>query len=279
MLGRLIAALLSLNFIIISAFAVDANQTLAGGQYAYYGNGLELQNNPNLKDDLHKILNSPHVFRPKQPDMIGNCSSEKNCYRHRSMSYSEARLVVFSQLHIERDSQGTYVEDVYCMKKNYFKDPRQIANQHNIVNIEHTWPQSRFSNSFGKEVQKTDLHHLFPTDSKANNIRANHSFGEAPSHVPRRDLCDESTLHSRGSSFVFNPPVEHHGNVARAIFYFSVKYKLPIDNEEEKILRRWHAEDPVDDEERARHAKIVELQRTRNPFIDHPDLVAEIRDF
>ena len=41
------------------------------------------------------------------------------------------------------------------------------------MNTEHTWPQSKGATG----AAKSDLHHLFPTDSKANSIRGNHPFG------------------------------------------------------------------------------------------------------
>jgi uncharacterized protein len=41
-------------------------------------------------------------------------------------------------------------------------------------------------------------------------------------------------------------------------------------------LRSWHAADPVDDFERRRHQRIVQVQGNRNPFIDRPAFAAAI---
>ena len=83
-----------------------------------------------------------------------------------------------------------------------------------------------------------------------------------------------------GSSLTaFEPPENHRGNVARALFYFSVRYKIQIDPLEEGYLRDWHREDPVDAEERKRNDEIFKIQQNRNPFIDEPLLVDDIRDF
>jgi endonuclease I len=54
---------------------------------------------------------------------------------------------------------------------------------------------------------------------------------------------------------------------------------LPIDPRLEAVLRKWHKDDPVDDEERDRNEKIMKLQGNRNPFIDYPELVDKINDF
>ena len=39
------------------------------------------------------------------------------------------------------------------------------------------------------------------------------------------------------------------------------------------VLIRWNRQDPVNQTERRRNNKIEQLQGTRNPFIDDPDLV------
>jgi endonuclease I len=41
-------------------------------------------------------------------------------------------------------------------------------------------------------------------------------------------------------------------------------------------LLRWHAEDPVSEQELQRNERIFRLQGNRNPFIDHPDLASAI---
>ena len=77
----------------------------------------------------------------------------------------------------------------------------------------------------------------------------------------------------------FEPPVEHKGNVARALFYFAVRYDMRIAAHEEFFLRQWNVIDPVDDEEIARNNEIERLQGNRNPFIDDAALVELIEDF
>lgn len=48
----------------------------------------------------------------------------------------------------------------------------------------------------------------------------------------------------------------------------------------ERTLRDWHAQDPPDASELARNEEIFQLwQGNRNPFIDHPEWVAQISNF
>ena len=48
---------------------------------------------------------------------------------------------------------------------------------------------------------------------------------------------------------------------------------------QEAFLRKWNDEDPVDDAEMERNNQIEKLQGDRNPFIDFPNLVDEIKEF
>ncbi len=202
---------------------------------------------------------------------------------HRSFSYKEARRKLFNELHLEKDDHGYYVVGVYCLDKNYPFNGEHPGNRlpdASILNTEHTWPQSKFSSAFPKETQKTDLHHLFPTRSRINSERGNYPFAEV--NRERNLSCDgpeSGSPASGGNGTYFEPPESHKGNVARAMFYFSVRYKMPIDSIQEGYFRQWNKEDPVDQAEKDRHEKVAALQKNRNPFIDDPSLVEKISDF
>ena len=200
-----------------------------------------------------------------------------------SYNYREARTKLFNEIHLERDEKGYFIKGVYCQEKYYPFNGEAPGNRlpnSDKFNTEHTWPQSKFSRRFNANVQKTDLHHLFPTFSKINSERGNFPFAEVDNQ--RQVSCGES--HSgqalnTGSGIYFEPPDTHKGNVARAMFYFSVRYQIAIDPIQEEYLKVWHREDPVDLAEKTRHEKIFKLQRNRNPFIDSPELVQRISDF
>ena len=47
----------------------------------------------------------------------------------------------------------------------------------------------------------------------------------------------------------------------------------------EKQLRTWHAKYPVTDHDNKVNDLVFGIQKNRNPFIDHPEWVAMIKDF
>ncbi|MBY0516656.1 MAG: endonuclease [Bacteriovoracaceae bacterium] len=264
----------------LSALAQDPTQTVSG-RLAYYGEDFSTQETSGLKEKLYTILNSDHQFKAGQFDKIGSCRSTSYCYQHSAVGYSRARVIMFGDLFMERDSGGMFVQEVYCNKKVYYKSADQVSSMGNIVNIEHTWPQSKFTPSYNKEMQKSDLHHLYPSDSKANGVRGNFPFG-MPANIKAMemvDLCGPSDISNENGGMVFTPPAQHRGNVARSLFYFSVRYQMPIDADQEATLREWHKDDPADKEEMERNDKISKYQFTRNPFIDFPELADSIKDF
>lgn len=204
---------------------------------------------------------------------------------HRVLGYTKARQVLLGQIYLENSGGEYSITDVYCQKRFTSRDfgrgsglgPDQIPDN-TVLNTEHTWPQSHFTGSFPTDMQKSDLHHLFPTDSEMNSTRGNHKFAELAG--PTEPLkCPASRFAHTAIGYRFEPPLEHRGNVARALFYFSVRYRIHIDNDEEGFLRKWHYEDPVDREELRSHQMIFEAQGNRNPFVDRPDLVNQIADF
>jgi deoxyribonuclease-1 len=202
---------------------------------------------------------------------------------HVSFSYENARRQLFNVIHLEQDTKGYYIQDVYCVEKYYpfagAAPGNRLPNSAEF-NTEHTWPQSKFSKLFAAAIQKTDLHHLFPTFAKINGQRGNLPFAEVLKGAPL--FCDESQIgkaENINSGTYFEPPAGHKGNVARAMFYFSIRYKIEIDATQEYYLRLWHREDPVDANEKSRHEKVAYLQLNRNPFIDNPELVDSIADF
>ncbi len=200
----------------------------------------------------------------------------------KKLRYEEARKFLFGKLHLEGETEDRFIKDVYCQKKfdkNSKVGEMRIPNSAHI-NCEHTWPQSRFNRKIDKNLQKGDLHHLYPSEMVANAIRSNHIFAEVEGKEAS-SLCPQSHSGVAIDTKIaaFEPPFEHKGNTARSLFYFSVRYKLSIGELEEKYLRRWHKEDPVDDQERKRNNEIEEIQKNRNPFIDFPDAVELIEDF
>lgn len=236
-----------------------------------------------LKNMLFEILASKHMKVRNGDDIVAaQCDGVNKCYSHQRLGYKTARRVLFGELHLEEDADGYFVKDVYCEKIISRKITRVgpgIIPNNNILNCEHTWPQSRFSRAFEKGLQKSDLHHLFPTDSQGNSTRGNYEFGEVDGRPVNEDCKASYYGAEKFSGRYFEPPESHRGNVARALFYFAVRYKMKIRETEEEYLRKWHEDDPVDQEEMDRNDGIFDIQYNRNPFIDYPELVDSISDF
>ncbi len=233
-----------------------------------------------IKSVLFKILSSSHLKQSGSFDkLVASCSGAgaSQCYQQVSLSYETARKHLFGQLHLEQSAQGHSIQEVYCHKTiTRGVGPMRIPAATD-VNCEHTWPQSKFTARFSKNTQKGDLHHLYPSDDVANSTRGNHPFGEVNGEALQD--CEDSSIGSIKGELHFEPPADHKGNVARALFYFSVRYQMPIDPIQEGFLKKWHREDPVDAAEEARNNSIFEIQGNRNPFIDFPQLAESIRDF
>jgi hypothetical protein len=155
----------------------------------------------------------------------------------------------------------------------------------------------------------TDLHHLIPARRALNFIRSNYVPGivQTPDSGdwPRPNGANFGTPdagHPLMAGFpgatgnaakVFTPPTELRGDFARNYFYMATRYytedtcwntnegvtRANINTWLENLLRNWHANDPVSDEERTRNDWIERIQGNRNPFVDHPEWVDKISDF
>jgi hypothetical protein len=269
-----------------------AQAALVSEEIPYYGKEFydELQagvTNKSLAMRLKVILKAYHTAHKGELDEI-NASCVGNCYAHASIGYNAARVFLLGNFYLIKTGNGYGVHDVYCdhdiapedFKGGRAAGPNQIPDDR-VVNVEHTWPQSRFTNRYPTDLQKADLHHLFPANSKMNSIRGNNPFGEVTRDTQQLACKNVRTGTAAGGNGeeIFEPPREHRGNVARALFYFATRYDLQIDPQQEAFLRKWHKEDPVDQEEMDRNEKIFALQKDRNPFVDYPELVDKIDNF
>ncbi len=184
--------------------------------------------------------------------------------QHTTLDYRKAREHLFSTI----DNRDGWVEGVYTGLRVQTK---KIPNP-NVMNCEHSWPQSRLSGA-----AKSDLHHLFPADSFANKTRSNIYFGDVIKVVWEKGGSKLGDNIRQKRAFEVRP--EQRGNTARAMFYIATIYDYEIPFWEEEPLRQWHIQDPVDDLERKRNDAIEKIQGNRNPFVDHPEFVEKIADF
>ena len=158
------------------------------------------------------------------------------------------------------------------------------SGEGDCYNREHLWAQS-WTNNDGDE--KTDLHHVYPTDGYVNNRRSNYAFGEVrnASWTSQNGGKLGNNTVSGYSGTVFEPIDEYKGDIARALMYVSVRYyqedgswatsdmtnKSVIKDWAMTMLIRWHEEDPVSQKEIDRNNAVYGIQHNRNPFIDNPD--------
>jgi hypothetical protein len=186
----------------------------------------------------------------------------------KSLGYSAARTVMYSSL----DNRDGWLRCVYTGLKFPAGNRPGHGPGGKTMNCEHTWPQGSFNK---QEPMRSDMHHLYPTETRANGIRGHKDFRE----LGEDEGQAVGSIGARTTRDAFEPPAEHKGNVARALFYFSVKYKRGLPSKTEEVLRVWNISDPVDEAERNRNDGIYSHQNSRNFFVDHPEYVARISDF
>jgi endonuclease I len=125
-------------------------------------------------------------------------------------------------------------------------------------NKEHVWPQSKLGTA-----SDSDLHNLKPSNPTINSSRGNLPF-----------VAGTGAYGVRGSGWF--PGEDDKGDIARIVFYMNTRWGLAINSGIGSLSTfiQWHNEDPVDDFERSRNESIYANQNNRNPYIDHPELVA-----
>lgn len=171
-------------------------------------------------------------------------------------------------------------------------------------NREHMMPQSTYNSNY---PMYSDLHYVIPTDARINQLRSNYPYGIAGStnfytFSNTSKISRNGTANSGYTGRVYEPINEFKGDVARSLLYFAVRYESklssfnfyngsspandtsPLDGTQEKafenwyiqMLLQWHAQDPVSKREIDRNNAVFNIQKNRNPFIDHPEWVSAI---
>jgi len=166
------------------------------------------------------------------------------------------------------------------------------SGESDCYNGEHVVPQSTYSSS---SPMVGDIQQLLPTDGYVNNRRNNFPFANVAN--PTWTSTNGSKLGNVSmagySGLAFEPIDEFKGDMARILFYFATRYETQVDSwtvfpmfngtENQvfkpaflEILKTWHQNDPVSAKEIYRNDKAYLYQGNRNPYIDHPEYVAEI---
>lgn len=197
------------------------------------------------------------------------------------------------------------VWDMYSIKADgtasYFYNFSQTCGTYNseadCYNREHSFCDSWLG---AASPQRSDAHHIVPTDGYVNNRRNNYPHGKVGSvtwtstNGSKLGSSDASTGYS---GTVFEPIDEFKGDFARMFFYVATRYEDKIagwasnGNAGEllagnaypayktwfyTLMAQWSRQDPVSQKEITRNNVIYGFQHNRNPYIDYPELVEYI---
>ncbi len=236
-----------------------------GGPCAIDAGDADLDGTPDASDDCPYLPGDCDAAPSGSDDELESALRTEHA-GHDTLNYTEARVHMFAWI----DNVDGEVEGVYTGKKVATVEIPDASQ----LNTEHTWPQGR---SGGDPATESDLHHIFPTDPDANQERASLNFGVVVN--AEWEVGGSKRGRDAGGDTRFEPRDQHKGDAARAIFYYAVIYGQDVPAYEEEVLRQWHADDPPDDRERRRNQAIDNVQGSRNPFIDFPELVGRISDY
>jgi endonuclease I len=193
---------------------------------------------------------------------------------HTVLGYNTGRDRMFET--IDDPTGHDTIECVYSGRRIYA--PTRLEAQAQGFNTEHTWPQSFFGSA---DPMVSDVNHLYPTDAEPNSRRANYPFGPV-ANITWQDGTSKLGTRSTGE-IVFEPRDVHKGDVARALFYFLLRYPSNYGGymaaTQEADLRVWYKFDPVSTKEILRNSAIATYQGKRNPLIDHPEFIDRITYF
>ena len=204
-------------------------------------------------------------FRGRSGQDLLRAYRKMDASKRKNIDYSTVRKLVFTLI----DNVGGKVTCAYTGREYTRGDVPDDKD----MNIEHVWPQSKGA----KGTAKTDMHHLFSTDSEANSKRGSLPFGI----VTQNEWEKGGSILGRDKDGAecFMPRKEVRGNVARAIFHFATVYGFRIDAKEEAILRQWAKDDPADEAELARMLRVMGEQGTANYYVQFPGILERVDTF
>jgi len=196
----------------------------------------------------------------------------------------------------ETDKDPNNPNNVIGIYSRFSMNAAAAYDNGNGWNREHVWAKSR--GDFGTaNGPGTDLHHLRVEDVSTNSARSNRAFDDGGTqYVDASGTYSGATpAKSSSTNYTWYPGDEVKGDVARMLFYMATRYEgengepdleltedvLPNTDKQPlhgvlSSLLAWHNADPVSAEEINRNNIVYGYQNNRNPYIDHPEYVAEI---
>ncbi|MEQ8360548.1 MAG: endonuclease [Cytophagales bacterium] len=208
---------------------------------------------------------------------------------HTEYTYTSSGTDVWDILK-ETDRDPNDSNNVILIYSNRSVNAAQEYNSGAGWSREHVWAKSRgdFGTSKGAG---TDVHHLRPCDVSVNSTRNNRNFDNCISCIDVIDNGFNTGSKTDANLYIFEPPANVKGDIARMIFYMALRYEgegsepdLELTNTLQSntsktplhatlnTLLAWNREDTVDGFERNRNQVIYSYQGNKNPFIDYPEL-------
>jgi endonuclease I len=231
-----------------------------------------------LKSELHSIISNGHIDNGYDELYNGYINTDSDNYYENDGSV------------LDMYSENPSGADPYYYTHNN-NTCGTYNSENDCYNREHIVPQSVFNEG---SPMKSDIHFVVPTDGYVNNRRSSYAFGEVSnaSWTSMNGSKLGSNTYPGYSGTVFEPIDEFKGDIARMLFYFATRYETQIDSwshtmfngTEDQVFAdwfldmiiEWHNNDPVNQRELDRNQAAYNYQGNANPFIDHPEWVAQI---
>jgi len=264
-----------LSFVLISTFA----QIPTG-----YYDGTAGLSGAALKTKLKQIITNGHVDNGYNGLWTGYATTDRDNIAMAGYENNNTILDIYSE-----NPNGT---DPYSYTYPGGQCSGSSGPEGLCYNREHVVPQSLFNSN---APMVSDIHFIRPTDAKVNGMRSNFPYGKVGSaSFTSQNGSKLGTSVSPGySGTVFEPVDAFKGDIARMILYFVTRYETQLSGFgtgnmlggsafpglqtwELNQLLAWHIADPVSATEIARNNASYTYQGNRNPYIDHPEYVAQI---
>lgn len=157
---------------------------------------------------------------------------------------------------------------------------RADENRANRIEWEHINPASNFGRALqcwqtgGRDNCKkndrvfnaieADMHNLAPAIGEVNSDRSNYNFGMVQNSQVNYGNCKMKVSFKEHTA---EPPDRVKGMIARAYFYMSDSYEIPMSKQQQQLFMAWHKQYPVTQWEQLREQRISRIMGAGNAFV------------
>jgi len=190
-------------------------------------------------------------------------------------------------------SNSSQIWDMYSSAVTYFSDHSSMEKEHCAPKS--WWNEDDIVTSTGSaSTEYSDMFNLYPSNGTANEAKLNYPLSEVNTTTAtfNNGVSKVGTSTFSGyTGIAFEPADEYKGDFARTYLYMATCYQtITTWNTYDycmfqsgtyptlkpwviSLLLKWSAQDPVSAKETTRNNKVYAIQKNRNPYIDHPELV------